>query len=105
MSEIPSGLQTAVPRIGTMSADARAAMLFEYNRRTNLVAYLLWLFLGWYGIHNFYLRRTGIAIAQCILSLLVVGLLITIPWWLVDVFIIPGGVRRQNNLLAEYLGV
>ena len=25
--------------------------------KSNLVAYLLWLFLGWAGIHHFYLRR------------------------------------------------
>jgi TM2 domain-containing membrane protein YozV len=104
MNEIPSGLQAAPRQIGTMSAAARARMLFENNRRTKLVAYLLWLFLGWYGIHNFYLRRTGIAVAQLVLSLIVIGLLITIPWWLVDAFVIPGGVRRQNELLAAQLG-
>jgi TM2 domain-containing membrane protein YozV len=104
MSEIPSGLDAAAPQIGTMSAGARAGMLYENNRRSKLVAYLLWLFMGWFGIHNFYLHRTGIAVTQLILSLIVIGLAITIPWWLVDAFFIPGGVRRQNDLLAEYLG-
>jgi len=104
MNEIPSGLEAVPWQIGTMSAAGRARMLFENNRRTKLVAYLLWAFLGWYGVHNFYLRRTGIAVAQLVLSLIVVGLLITIPWWLVDAFIIPGGVRRQNELLAAQLG-
>jgi len=36
--------------------------------------------------------------------LIVVGFLITIPWWFVDAFFIPGGVRRQNELLAAQLG-
>src|SRR5947207_12224878 len=104
MSQTPSGTEMTGPQVGTLSASARARLLFDDNRRTKLVAYLLWLFLGWYGIHNFYLRRTGAAVAQFVLSLFVVGLIVTIPWWIVDVFLIPGRVRRQNKLLAAYLG-
>jgi hypothetical protein len=33
-----------------------------------------------------------------------VGMVVTIPWVIVEVFLIPGWVRRQNNLLAEQLG-
>src|SRR5437763_5090248 len=97
MSQTPSGPQMTGPQVGTLSASARAQLLFEDNRRTKLVAYLLWLFLGWYGIHNFYLRRAGAAITQFVLSLFVVGLIITIPWWIIDMFLIPGQVRRQNK--------
>ena len=104
MSEIPSGARAAHPQFGAISADARAIMLFEANRRSNLVAYLLWLFLGLFGAHNFYLRRTGVAITQLILSSIMVGMVVTIPWVIVEVFLIPGWVRRQNNLLAEQVG-
>ena len=104
MNEIPAGARAAGPQYGAISADARAMMLFEANRRSNLVAYLLWFFLGLFGAHNFYLRRTGVAITQLILSLIVVGMFITIPWVLVEAFLIPGWVRHQNNLLAEQLG-
>ena len=83
---------------------ARALMLFEANKKTALIAYLLWFFVGIFGGHNFYLERTGVAITQLILSITVVGLLITGVWVLVDAFLIPGWIRKQNNLLAMKLG-
>ena len=54
--------------------------------------------------HNFYFKRTGLAITQLILSITIVGLLITCVWILIDAFLIPGWVRDQNNLLAAQLG-
>ena len=50
------------------------------------------------------IKRTGVAVTQLILSLTVVGMLITIVWVFVDAFLIPGWVRNQNNLLAAQLG-
>jgi TM2 domain-containing membrane protein YozV len=104
MSELPAGTRPDLtPRSG-LSADTRALMLFEANKKTALVAYLLWFFVGILGGHNFYLKRTGVAITQLILSITVVGLLITVVWVLVDAFLIPGWIRNQNNLLAAQLG-
>jgi TM2 domain-containing membrane protein YozV len=56
------------------------------------------------GGHNFYLGRTGVAVAQLILTLTAVGMAITVFWVLVDAFPIPGWVRNQNNMLALQLG-
>ncbi len=89
---------------GALSGDARALMLFEANKKTALVAYLLWFFLGMFGGHNFYLKRTGVAVAQLILTITLIGSLITVFWVLIDAFLIPGWVRMQNNLLAVELG-
>jgi TM2 domain-containing membrane protein YozV len=89
---------------GGLSADTRALMLFEANKKTALVAYLLWFFLGLFGAHNFYLKRTGVAVAQLILTLTVVGMVVSLIWVIVDAFLIPGWVRNQNNLLAVQLG-
>jgi TM2 domain-containing membrane protein YozV len=104
MSQLPPTFRQSIQQSGGPSNDARILMLYEANKKTALVAYLLWFFLGWFGGHNFYLGRTGVAVAQLILSLTVVGLLITIVWVLVDAFLIPGWVRNQNNLLAAQLG-
>jgi TM2 domain-containing membrane protein YozV len=104
MTELPPGMRHQINQSGGLSNDARMLMLYEANKKTALVAYLLWFFLGWFGGHNFYLERTGVAVTQLILSLTVVGLTITIIWVLVDAFLIPGWVRRQNNLLAAQLG-
>jgi len=104
MTDLPPGMRHQINQSGGLSNDARILMLYEANKKTALVAYLLWFFLGWFGGHNFYLERTGVAVTQLILSLTVVGLTITIIWVLVDAFLIPGWVRRQNNLLAAQLG-
>jgi TM2 domain-containing membrane protein YozV len=102
--ELPAGMRHTIQQQGGLSSDARALMLFEANKKTPLVAYLLWFFLGFFGAHNFYLKRTGVAVAQLILSLTLVGMVVTLVWVLVDAFLIPGWVRNQNNLLASQLG-
>ena len=104
MSELPTGMRQMIQKEGGLSSDARTMMLYEANKKEALIAYLLWFFLGLFGAHNFYLKRTGVAVAQLILSLTLVGMLITIFWVLVDAFLIPGWVRNQNNLLAAQLG-
>ena len=97
-AELPPGTRQTIAQHGGLSSDTRALMLFEANKKTALVAYILWFFLGLFGAHNFYLKRTGVAVAQLILSLTIVGMLITFFWVLVDAFLIPGWVRNQNNL-------
>ena len=102
--ELPVGMRHTIQQQGGLSNDARALMLFEANKKTAVVAYLLWFFLGLFGAHNFYLKRTGVAVAQLILSLTLVGMIVTLVWVIVDAFLIPGWVRNQNNLLATQLG-
>ena len=94
---------TAMPTAG-LSSDARAMMLFEANKKTPVIAYLLWFFLGMLGAHNFYLKRTGVAVAQLILTITMVGAIVTFVWIIVDAFLIPGWIGNQNNLLAAQLG-
>ena len=103
-AELPPGTRQTIAQQGGLSNDTRALMLFEANKKTALVAYILWFFLGLFGGHNFYLKRTGVAVTQLILTLTIVGMVITIVWVLVDAFLIPGWVRNQNNLLAVQLG-
>ena len=104
MTQLPPTMRQQINQSGGLSNDTRVLMLYEANKKTALVAYILWFFLGLFGAHNFYLGRTGVAVAQLILSLIIVGLVVTIIWVLVDAFLIPGWVQRQNNLLAAQLG-
>ena len=104
MTDFPPGMRHQINQSGGLSNDTRVLMLFEANKKTALVAYLLWFFVGLLGGHNFYLKRTGVAVTQLILSFTLVGILITIVWVIVDAFLIPGWVRDQNNLLAKQLG-
>ncbi|MFP6867163.1 MAG: TM2 domain-containing protein [Roseibacillus sp.] len=63
--------------------------------RRILVAYLLWLIMGIFGAHRFYLRDTRWGVVYLLtLGLAGIGLL-------VDLFRLPSYVRRFNRTLAE----
>jgi TM2 domain-containing membrane protein YozV len=105
MSELPPGYRLhPMPPQPTLGPDMRALILYEANKKEAVVAYLLAFFAGWLGAHNFYLKRTGVGIAQLILTLTVVGIFVTFIWVVIEWFLIHGWVRNQNNLLASQLG-
>lgn len=87
-----------------MSNDLHKQMVFEANRKSTGVAYLLWLFLGWFGVHRFYTGRIKSGVAMLILALTGVGLAVGIPWWLIDVVLVPGMVREKNVETMQLLG-
>lgn len=92
---------------------AAQAMLYDANKKSVGVAYLLWFFLGGVGGHRFYTGKTGSAVA--ILALTVIGVLLASIgigifllavvgiWVIVDAFLIPGWIRNTNTLLATTL--
>ena len=89
-------------------------MQYDANKKSAVVAYLLWFFLGMFGVHRFYLGKPGSGAAILIITLLsfilmfaAVGFVtIFIPaiWIFVDLFLIPGITRKYNNDLAARLG-
>lgn len=88
-------------------------MMYDANRKSVGVAYLLWFFLGYFGGHRFYTGRAASAGAMVILTLLgiafsVIGvgfimLLGVSAWAIVDAFLIPGWIRSINMELAAKL--
>ena len=52
--------------------------------RNKLVAALLAFVLGPLGIHRFYLGRVGTGILMLVLSCTVIGLILTVPWAIID---------------------
>lgn len=96
-----------------LSADARAIMVFESEKKSTGICYLLWFFLGGFGAHRFYLGRTGSAIAMLIIYILslillfvgigLLGLIAIGIWWIVDAFLIPGIAREHNQALMQRL--
>ncbi len=74
-----------VPGAAPVAVARRAAVASPIvNDRNKLVAALLAFFLGTLGVHRFYLGRTGSGIVMLVLSITVIGLLITGPWALID---------------------
>lgn len=62
------------------------------------ITYILWFFLGLFGIHHFYLGKFG----RGLLWLLTGGLLGI--GWLVDLFTLPSQVRTVNAQRAVGIG-
>jgi TM2 domain-containing membrane protein YozV len=56
----------------------------DLGDRNKYIAALIAFLIGPLGIHRFYLGRTGSGIAMVLLSCTIVGLLLTVPWALID---------------------
>ena len=93
-----------IPRQGPRLSDTQR-MLIEQRianeKPSTGAAYVLCLFLGAFGIHRFYLGRTGSAIAMLLLGLTIFGLLITGIWALIDLFLIPSIISEKVNALRQ----
>ena len=99
-------------------SDAELIMQYDAQKKSVVVAYLFWFFVGPLGAHRFYLGRTGSAVT--LLSLTVVcpfviasfasteeafvPWLVVAVWWLIDFLLIPGITREYNSQLAQRLG-
>ncbi|MGP8252262.1 MAG: NINE protein [Terracidiphilus sp.] len=69
---------------------------YESERRDEIVGILLALFLGTFGIHHFYLRRTGLGILYCLLFWSGIPTLLGF----IECFFMPGRVREFNAIQA-----
>jgi TM2 domain-containing membrane protein YozV len=56
--------------VPTPASDAARLMQYDAAKKSALIAYVLWFFLGGLGVHRFYLGRTGSGITMAIISVL-----------------------------------
>lgn len=77
---VPGPAQAVAPSSGT--APHTSGRLD--NDRNKIVAALLAFFLGVFGVHRFYLGRTGTGIVMLVLTCTFVGLIVTGIWAFVD---------------------
>ena len=100
-----------------MSTDLKL-QAYKNKKKSKLVAYLFWLFLCFFGVHRFYLRRyfSGIIILLfTIISFIVemnqgekvgnIVFMIPLIWSIFDLFFIPKMVRTVNVDIALDLGL
>lgn len=59
--------------------------------KQKMIAFLLAFFLGPLGVHNFYLGKTGMGVAQLILTITVIGAVVSLPWAFVQMIMIIMG--------------
>jgi TM2 domain-containing membrane protein YozV len=69
---------------------------FEAVRRDEVVGILLALFLGTFGVHHFYLRRTGLGILYCCFFWSGIPAILGF----IECFFMPGRVREFNAIQA-----
>lgn len=88
------------------------------ERKSVGLAYVLWFFLGLWGIHNFYLGKPGMAVFQIAGGVVgivlvmtgtgsgmgVIGILVLAAWvlsFLADLFLIPGRAKAYSDRLRH----
>ena len=71
-------------------------MVFESNRKSKKIAYLLWLLVGWTGAHRFYAGETKTGAIQLVMALSVIGWPFLAFWLIADIFLIPGMINEKN---------
>lgn len=78
------------------------AMYAEYDsaKKSQVVAWVLWVFTGGIGGHRYYLGDIGYAIAMTLLGWMTFGL-----WWLVEAFFINRRIRQKNRALYHELAL
>lgn len=67
------------------------------------LAYVIWFFTALLGGHRFYLGRTGSGVGMLVLSITIAGLVVSLPWAIVDLFLIPGLVRERTDVIRDRL--
>lgn len=84
-----------------MTEHQRAWFYAEYEqaRRDEVVGVLLAVFLGNFGLHHFYLRRTGLGVLYLLFSWTGIPALLGF----IEAFFMPGRVRAYNAIQATYI--
>lgn len=91
----------------------RAYAQYDIEKKSLIVAYVLWFFLGYVGAHRFYLGKPISALVLLALSASI--LLLTFVsfgflsflwfivglWWLIDALLIPGMAAGRNSRIAD----
>ncbi len=91
----------ALPPSASAWTDEQRALYYAHMsawQKDEVVGVLLALFLGTFGAHHFYLRRTGLGVLYCLLFWTGIPTVVSF----IECFFMPGRVRQYNLALATY---
>lgn len=77
-----------------------APQVNNQNNKSKIAAGILGIFLGYFGVHNFYLGYTGKAVGQLLISVLSCFMLspISAIWGLIEgIMILTGSIDKDAN--------
>jgi len=103
--------------MGTHEHDAQVH--YDAHKKSTLLTYVLWFFLGTFGVHRLYLGRFGSAILMALCTLIggalwatfilipfaIVPLAVVGIMWVWDLFAIPSMVEQRNLEYARRIGL
>lgn len=96
---IPYSPVAAAPARALTQQQAWFYSAFEAQQKDELLGFLLAFFFGIFGLHHFYLGRTGLGILYCVFFWTGIPALAGF----IESFFMPGRVRRYNWDLQTYL--
>jgi len=89
-------------------AELKKALGLSIGRKSVLLAYVLWFFLGGLGVHRMYLGKVASGVFMAILSIVgtitsgigigLILLLVVFVWWIWDAISIFLSARRHNAI-------
>jgi TM2 domain-containing membrane protein YozV len=100
---MPYSLPGQAAPIPAAQAAVMAEGEFSARAKSTPLAYVLDIFLGELGIHRFYLGEQGTGLAMLLITVLTggIGLIVTFPWAIVDLFLIPRMLERANAKIRK----
>ena len=90
-----------------------AQMRLEEQKKSPVVGYLLWWFLGFFGGHRFYMGDVGTGLVMLAITLAsfmtmliligYIGLVVIFIWWIIDGIKLHQQVKNYNlKLIDDY---
>ena len=85
-------------------SEVEQLQLAGVSKKSRLAALLLAFFLGGFGLHRFYVGKTGSGLAQLILTITIIGAIITGIWVFFDMLFILFGsfTDKEGKFLKNW---
>lgn len=81
--------------------EIKSLVRFETEKKSIAAAFLLAIYFGLVGGHDYYLGDIGKGILKLIFTITVIGILVSFILLIIDFFSLPARVREKNRILAH----